>query len=57
MEWREEEVATLKKLNLETGISAEETKANNEDIARLLGEYFDLDDKVLAKKKDLADVK
>lgn len=44
-------------MNLETGISAEETKANNEDIARLLGEYFDLDDKVIAKKKDLADVK
>jgi hypothetical protein len=35
-------------LNQESGITEEEKKANNEDIAKLLGEYYDFDDKVLA---------
>ena len=57
MEWREEEVTTLQKLNKEQGITAAETGDNNEEIARLLGEYYDFDDKVLAEKKKLEAVK
>lgn len=56
MEWRGEQVATLQKLNKEEGITAAEKGTNNEDIARLLGEYYDLDDKIKKEKLRLDEV-
>lgn len=49
-------MALIQKLNKEEGITAEEKGTNNEDIARLLGEYYDFDDKVNNEKKKLEEV-
>lgn len=43
-------------MNKEDGITAAEKGTNNEDIARLLGEYYDFDDKVTKEKTKLEEV-